>query len=115
MSLSPITPLTPSAGLLAEANLEATLTGKDGNGPSPEDAAKAAKQFESILVRQFIEPSIKSMMTGLGGGGPGGDVYGYFMVDSLANAITDGGGLGLTSILEMQFKGAMPQAPETES
>lgn len=114
MSISALNAAVPSIGILASNDPELYPGAAAQN--SPEQAAKAAKQFEAILVRQLLEPSLKSMMSGFGGeGSPGSDVYGYFFVDSLANAITDGGGLGLSSILQMQFTGADSRTSETSS
>jgi Rod binding domain-containing protein len=115
MSISALSSGVPPIGVLASN--EPALGSKAGRGNSPEEAAKAAKQFEAVLVRQLLEPSLQAMMSGMGGAGgaAGSDVYGYFFVDSLANAITDGGGLGLSSILQMQFTGNNPDNPETSS
>ena len=79
--------------------------------PSPADVQKAARQFEAILVRQLLAPSIDPLMNGssLGssqGGGSGGGVYGYLLTDSLAGSIAAGGGLGLASVLSRQFTSA---------
>lgn len=91
------------------------LVGGMGHGsavparPSPADVQKAVRQFEAILVRQLLSPSIKPLMSGssLGGGaaGSGGGVYGYMLTDTLAGSIAAGGGLGLAPVLARQFSG----------
>ena len=35
--------------------------------------------------------------------GPSGQVYGYFLTDSLANEISDGGGFGLAHVIQTQL------------
>jgi flagellar protein FlgJ len=70
-------------------------------------ATTAAKQFEAIILRQLLAPAIEPMMSsGLEGkstGGSGGGVYGYMLTDTLANSLSQGGGLGLSRILEKQL------------
>ena len=66
---------------------------------------KAASQFEAIILRQLLSPSIEPMMSGgLGGAqGSGGSMYGYMLTDTLANSLSQGGGLGLARMLEKQL------------
>jgi peptidoglycan hydrolase FlgJ len=65
----------------------------------PAVAAKVAKQFEAILLRQILGESMKPMLQS----GPSGQVYGYFLTDTLANAVSEGGGLGLAHIIQAQL------------
>jgi flagellar protein FlgJ len=90
---------------------------KAGSAPSAASAASAqlqkqasaaAKQFEAIILRQLLAPAIDPMMSsealgGKGMGGGGGGVYGYLVTDVLANSLSQGGGLGLSKILEKQL------------
>lgn len=72
--------------------------------PSAADIKKAASQFEAIIVRQLLEPTIATTMKGMGGeSSSGGGIYGYMVTDVLASNLTSGGGLGLASLLEKQF------------
>lgn len=64
-----------------------------------EQAAEASCQFEAILLRQFLSESMKPLLEQ----GPSGQVYGYLMVDSLAAAMSDSGGLGLSTVLQAQL------------
>lgn len=76
---------------------------KDEDGAKTAGADKSAevsRQFEAILMRQFIDESMKSLTEG----GSGGQVYGYFITNSLADAMTKGGGFGLSHILQAQLK-----------
>lgn len=78
--------------------------------PTPADVKKAASQFEAIILRQLLGPSIEPMMSGgLGGsgksgaGGGGGGVYGYLLTDVLCSKLGASGGLGLGRMLERQL------------
>ena len=75
--------------------------------PTSAEVAKASQQFEAILVRQMLAPAIDPMMSGgsMGGesGSGGGGVYGYMLTDVLANSLTQGGGLGLASVISRQL------------
>ncbi|HMD62013.1 MAG TPA: rod-binding protein [Opitutaceae bacterium] len=69
-------------------------------GDSPAAQAKVvSQQFESVLLRQFLDKSIGSMM----GQSAGSDVYGYMLTDALSQSLAKGGGLGMSSILERQL------------
>jgi flagellar protein FlgJ len=74
------------------------LADSTGN-QDPAKLAKASKQFECILLRQILGESMKPLLQG----GPSGQVYGYMLTDSLANQISDGGGLGLAHVLQTQL------------
>lgn len=76
--------------------------------PTKAELAKAARQFEAIMVRQMISPAIEPMMSGgsLSGeksGDSGGGVYGYMLTDVLSTSITQGGGLGLADVITRQL------------
>lgn len=83
---------------------------------SPDDIAKAARQFEAVLVRQLLAPAIEPLFAGEGVSG--GGVYGYMLTDTLATAITEGGGLGLSGLLQHQFSPSnalaetLPETPD---
>ena len=65
----------------------------------PAKLAKVSKQFESILLRQMLGESMKPLLQG----GPSGQVYGYMLTDSLANQISEAGGLGLAHVIQTQI------------
>jgi len=71
-------------------------------------ARAASRQFEAIILRQLLSPAIEPLMSGgLTGGqsisGGGGGVYGYLVTDVMANSLSQGGGLGLSQMLEKQL------------
>lgn len=75
--------------------------------PTAADIKKAAGQFEAIILRQLLGPSIEPMMNGgLGGSegsGGGGGVYSYLLTDVLCGKLGSAGGLGLGRMLEKQL------------
>lgn len=87
MNISPITPATHAASADAAAPAK------------PDKTAAAAQDFEAILLRQFLSESMKSLLQD----GPGGQVYGYLLTESLAGSMAKAGGLGLASVLQTQF------------
>lgn len=69
---------------------------------SPETQRKAAaSQFEAILLRQFLNDSVGSMMGGEKSAQ--GSVYGYLLTDVLSQKLAQGGGLGLARTIEQQL------------
>ena len=70
------------------------------NNHDPKKIAKVSRQFEAILLRQFLSESMKPLLQG----GPSGQVYGYMLTDSLANEISEGGGLGLAHVIQAQLQ-----------
>lgn len=83
---------------------------------TPADVKKAASQFEAIIIRQLLEPSISPIMSGgLGGAqGSGGGIYGYMLTDVLANSFSQGGGLGWAKLLEKQLS-SNPSGADNEN
>jgi Rod binding domain-containing protein len=93
-----ITPINASASLTPELVSQLHLA-----GDSPEAQAKVvSQQFESVLLRQFLDKSVSSMM----GSAAGSDVYGYMVTDALSQSLAKGGGLGMQAILERQLSPA---------
>ena len=86
--------------------------GKLQSLPQSEQTKAVAGQFEAILLRQFLQESVGSIMGGEKGGG-GGGVYGYLLTDVLANQITASGGLGLGNVLQQQLSPRHPSAAVT--
>ena len=82
--------------------------------PAAADVKKAASQFEAIILRQLLKPSIEPMMSGGSESGPGagggGSVYAYMLTDTLANSLSSAGGLGLSRMLEKQFSPSTTKA-----
>lgn len=99
MQISPVT--YPTTHHLA-TSLGLGQPSRMANLPPTEQVKAAAGQFEAILLRQFLQESVGSMMGGESGG-PTGNVYGYLLTDTLASQLSAGGGLGLSKILQHQL------------
>ena len=121
-----VSAISPSSSAASIASLQAwradqKLTGLNTPKPSnssrdPAAIKKAASQFEAIILRQLLAPSVEPMMAGSLGGakGSGGSVYGYMLTDTLANSLAQGGGLGLARILERQLAPKTAAAPAAD-
>ncbi|HVU15303.1 MAG TPA: rod-binding protein [Candidatus Didemnitutus sp.] len=88
----------------------ASQPGRLKNLPQSQQVKAAAGQFEAILLRQFLQESVSGLMGG-DSGGPSGNVYGYLLTDTLASKLSEGGGLGLASVLEKQLSPHSPVHP----
>jgi flagellar protein FlgJ len=82
------------------------------SGPSKAEAPdpsvlKAAKEFESIFVRQMLKSLEKTTAAG-GNAKPtaGQSTYGSMIVDSLSDSIEKGGGLGLADVVARSMMAA---------
>lgn len=95
MSVAPVSSQVSSAAALAVGGKPHALQ----NLPQSEQVAAVSGQFEAILLRQFLTESVGNIM----GSGPAGNVYGYMLTDLLATKLSEGGGLGLSSILQQQL------------
>ena len=91
MHISSVSP--PGQNMPAELPLGEPATG------AADDVAKVSGQFESILIRQFLGESMKPLL----GGAQGGQFYGYLLTDALSQSLSEGGGLGLSSVLQAQL------------
>lgn len=85
-------------GLMAEKNAGPKM-------PTAQEVKKAASQFEAIIMRQLLAPTIEPIMSGGMGAAKdsGGGIYGYMLTDVLANGLSAGGGLGWARMLEKQL------------
>lgn len=80
------------------------------NLPESEQLKAVAGQFESILLRQFLQDSVGKIM----GSGPAGNVYGYMLTDVLAAKLSEGGGMGFAGIVQQQLAPRVSAAPAKE-
>jgi len=90
MSTLGATSLAPMVGTQAKA-----LALEPSRGPARADSAQqveqAAGQFEELLVRQLLGAAGFERV--------GGPHYGSMIVDALASAVAQGGGIGLKALL----------------
>lgn len=95
MNVSPINSVSASAPAQFNAAAMRTAT------PAAQRTAVAA-QFEAVLVRQLLGPTISSMLKS-GEGSVSGNVYGDMLADSLSQQLSAGRGLGLGRYIEQQL------------
>jgi Rod binding domain-containing protein len=115
MNVVPINATSASgAGQIAELAAPRSSKSKPLSGAALRNASPAeqrkevAMQFEAILVRQLLGPTMSSMLGKEGGAAS--NVYGDMLTDSFAQQLTRGGGFGLGGMLEKQLA---PRAPRT--
>lgn len=104
--MSPISPTTPGP----------SSTGPDRSADSPE---KAARQFESVLVRQFVEVMTKDLFDGEQEGMLTGqaDLQRDTLTDTLTEHLVESGTFGIADLMMAQWKqsGRLPSAPTADS
>jgi len=62
------------------------------------------EQFESVLVKQFLNDALKPMFKGVfNEDSEGHRLYRHFFTDALSESIAQGGGFGISSILQQQL------------
>lgn len=63
-----------------------------------------SEQFESLLVKQFLNDALKPMFKGVFDENTEGHrFYRHFFTDALSESIAQGGGFGMSSILQQQL------------
>lgn len=112
MSIAAISPANSASNLASIQQMRSDLLEKGVNSSKstnssrdPEAIKKAAGQFEAIILRQLLAPTIEPIMNGGFGGdqSSGAGIYGYMITDAMANSMAKGGGLGLARMLEKQL------------
>ena len=71
------------------------------------DAAEGARTLESILLKQLIQDS--GAFHGMSQAG--GKIYGEMFCEALANAVAQGGGIGIAKLVEGSFEKGAGSAP----
>jgi flagellar protein FlgJ len=104
MAVTPISHNTAAAATLAAGGKPQALR----NLPQSEQIKAAAGQFEAIILRQMLQDSIGK----IAGEGASGNVYGFMLTDVIANKLSEGGGLGLSGMLQQQLTPRAAKAPQ---
>jgi peptidoglycan hydrolase FlgJ len=71
------------------------------SAPPAEQAAAVAAQFEAILVRQLLGPTITKLFGSEAS--TAGSVYGDMLPDTMATQLSSGPGLGLGRLIAQQL------------
>jgi hypothetical protein len=74
----------------------------NGSAPEAERVAAATREFEAVLLRQYLNEAMKPLTKGGPGMGGSNAVYGYLINDALATGLTRGGVFGFSSLLQAQ-------------
>ena len=82
-----------------ENGRQAKLENLAGQGREVE----AIKEFESLFASMLVKEMRQTIEGGLFGDGPGADTYGQWFDTEMGNAIAKDNGLGLASVLRVQF------------
>ncbi|MGF1483037.1 MAG: hypothetical protein ACFBZ8_01600 [Opitutales bacterium] len=102
--------LTAATPLMDTAQLQSLMADKAVSAQAQQ--AEAARQFEAVMLRQIAREAFEPLFSGSMGSGSGGAVYEYFLTDAIAQGLSQGGGLGLTSVLQQQLTQYTPTGPE---
>jgi hypothetical protein len=77
-----------------------------GTAPETERLAAATREFEAILLRQYLSEALRPLTQGGPGMGGGNAVYGYLATDALASGLSSSGVFGFSSLLQAQVADA---------
>lgn len=94
MNVTPLTAARPPQPLVASADPAAT-------GATAAERHKVAGQFEAVLIRQLLGPTLTKMLGE--DGGAASSVYGDLLTDTVAQQLSAGQGLGLGRVIEQQL------------
>ena len=87
------------------------------NKTESEKTKFVSDQFESVLVKQFLNDALKPMFKGVfNENSEGHRLYRHFFTDALSESIAQGGGFGISSILQQQLaQSKLPKNSELSS
>ncbi len=84
------------------------------NKTEAEKTKFVSEQFESVLVKQFLNDALKPMFKGVfNENSEGHRLYRHFFTDALSESIAQGGGFGVSSILQQQLTHPQPTTEES--
>ncbi len=73
--------------------------------------AIVSQQFESVMIKQFLNDALKPMIKGVfNEDGEGHRLYRHFFTDAISESIAKGGGFGISSILQQQLNAQVPSS-----
>lgn len=86
-----------------------------GNAPESEKIAATTREFESMLLRQYLGEALKPLTKNGSMFGSQNPVYGYLITDSLASGLSAQGVFGFSHLMQAQLAGAGKKANDTTS
>ncbi len=88
---------------------------KSKNASASQKNAVVSQQFESVMIKQFLNDALKPMFKGVfNEEGEGHRLYRHFFTDAISESIAKGGGFGISSILQQQLNSQLPASSETK-
>jgi len=82
---------------------------KSKNASANQKNAVVSQQFESVMIKQFLNDALKPMFKGVfNEEGEGHRLYRHFFTDAISESIAKGGGFGISSILQQQLNSQLP-------
>ncbi|MEP7052769.1 MAG: rod-binding protein [Pseudomonadota bacterium] len=95
-------------GAIGSATSTGAAAAAKPEAPDPK-LLKAAKDFESIFVRQMLKGLEKTTAAGAGTSASAGEkTYGSMIVDTLSESISKAGGLGLADVIAQSMAMSNP-------
>lgn len=74
------------------------------------DLQKVSREFEAVLLRQFVGEALKPLLHQTpGSNAPGAQIYQYMITDAIANNLAQHELFGLSSLLQMQLAAPVGQ------
>ena len=85
------------------------------NKTEAEKTQFVTEQFESVLVKQFLNDALKPMFKGVfNENSEGHRLYRHFFTDALSESIAQGGGFGVSNILQQQLNQKVSASAESD-
>ncbi len=75
----------------------------NSTAPEPERVAAVTREFEAVLLRQYLSDALKPLTPNSPGLGGSNAIYGYLINDALAKGLTKGGVFGFSNLLQAQL------------
>lgn len=104
IAVSPHSPQGPGSSAVASK----PSSSESDTGLDPR-LAEAAKQFEAVFIRQMLSSLEKTTGSSADTHTSGGAIYGSMVVNTVADAIANAGGLGLASLLTKSVQAGQGQ------
>ncbi len=80
----------------------------NGAAPEGERLAAASREFEAVLLRQYLGEAMKPLTKGGGALGGNNSIYGYMITDALATGLSSSGVFGFSNLMQAQLSRAEP-------
>ncbi len=77
-----------------------------GAVPEPEALAATAREFEAMLLRQYLAQALKPATSEGALFGANSSIYQHLITDALASSLSAGGVFGFSNLLQAQLAGA---------